>query len=141
MQTNNKRHNDESKSPFVKTVKEASLLSKEVNTVVRYDKADMMKFIFKPMNGLDSFRQKCENMVHAPDGRYISSYGADVHKLAPILEVISEVLSDMYFEDSPEDCGDHHIQSAIDCLQVASRHLIKNATTTDKFNHPEFTNY
>jgi len=141
MQTNNKRHNDVSTSPFVKTVKEASLLSKEVNTVVRYNKADMMKFIFKPMNDLDSFRQKCEDIVHTPDRRYISSYGADVHKLAPLLEVISEVLSDPYFEYSPNDCGDHHIQDAIDCLQVASRHLIKNATISEKFNHPEFTNY
>ena len=119
MQTNNKRHNDESKLHFVKTIKEASLLSKEVNTVVRYNKADMMKFIFKPMNDLDSFRQKCADTAHSPDN------GANVHKLAPLLEVISEVLSDPYFEYSPKDCGDHHIQDAIDCLQVAARHLIK----------------
>ena len=108
MKTNNKRHND------VPT----KLLSKEVNTVVKYNKADMMKFIFKPMNDLDSFRQKCAD--------------TNVHKLAPLLEVISEVLSDPYFEYSPNDCGDHHIQSAIDCLQVASRHLIKNATINEE---------
>jgi len=125
MQTNNKRHNDVSTSPFVKTVKEASLLSKEVNTVVKYNKADMMKFIFKPMNGLDSFRQKCEEIAHTPDN------GANVHKLAPLIETISEVLNDPYFEFSPEDNGDHHIQDAIDCLQVASRHLIKNATINE----------
>ena len=107
MKTNNKRHND------VPT----KLLSKEVNTVVKYNKADMMKFIFKPMNDLDSFRQKCAD--------------TNVHKLAPLLEVISEVLSDPYFEYSPNDCGDHHIQDAIDCLQVASRHLIKNATINE----------
>jgi hypothetical protein len=122
MKTNNKRHNDVSKSPFVKTVKEASLLSKEVNTVVKYNKADMMKFIFKPMNTSTFFRQKCVDIAHNP------VIGANVHKLAPLIETISEVLSDPYFEYSPEDCGDHHIQSAIDCLQVASRHLIKNAT-------------
>jgi len=107
MQTNNKRHNDVS----------TKLLSKEVNTIVRYSEDKMKEFIFKPMNNLDSFRKKCAD--------------TNVHKLAPLLEVISEVLSDPYFEYSPEDCGDYHIQSAIDCLQVASRHLIKNATINE----------
>ena len=95
------------------------LKTKSVNTVVRYSKDKMMELIFTPMNQLDSFRQKCEDIAHSPDN------GANVHKLAPMLEVISEVLSDPYYEHSPNDCGDHHIQDAIDCLQVAARHLIK----------------
>ena len=68
---------------------------------------------------LGSFKQKCEDIAHAPNS------GENVHKLAPLIEVISEVLSDPYYEYSPEDCGDHHIQDAIDCLRVAARHLIK----------------
>jgi hypothetical protein len=97
------------------------LKTKSVNTVVRYSKEKMMELIFTPMNHVkfDLFRQRCEDIAHSP------SNGANVHKLAPMLEVISEVLSDPYFEYSPNDCGDHHIQDAIDCLQVAARHLIK----------------
>ena len=94
-------------------------LSKEINTVVRYKKDKQSEFIFTPMEKLDSFRKKCEDIAHSPNN------GANVHRLAPLLEVISEVLGDPYYEYSPEDCGDHHIQDAIDCLQVAARHLIK----------------
>ena len=98
-------------------------MARRVNSVVRYDSNKVDKFIFAPMRDLKTFRKKCENVAHSP------SNGANVHKLAPLLEVISEVLGDPYYEHSPNDCGDHHIQGAIDCLQVAARHLTKATPT------------
>ena len=91
----------------------------QLDTVVRYKPSQVKELIVKPMNQLDSFRQKCDDIAHAPNN------GENVHKLAPLIEVISEVLSDPYYEYSPNDCGDHHIQDAIDCLRIAARHLIK----------------
>ena len=98
------------------------LKTRSVNTVVRYCPDKAKKLIFAPMRSSQPvyfLREKLEDMAHSP------SNGANVNKLAPIIEMISEVLSDPYYEASPEDCGDHHIQDAIDCLKVAARHLIK----------------
>jgi hypothetical protein len=100
-----------------------TLVLREVNSIVRYSPDKVDKLIFRPMSKLLEFREKCENIAHSP------SNGANVHKLAPLLEVISEVLSDPYYEHSPNECGDHHIQDAIDCLQVAARHLTKATPT------------
>ena len=100
-----------------------TLVLREVNSIVRYSPDKVDKLIFRPMNKLLEFREKCENIAHSP------SNGANVHKLAPLIEVISEVLSDPYDEYSPNECGDHHIQDAIDCLRIAARHLTKATPT------------
>ena len=102
------------------TDKDREILKAQMDILKERSKSDnQSELIFTPMSKLLEFRQKCEDIAHSP------SNGANVHKLAPLIEVISEVLSDPYYEHSPEDCGDHHIQDAIDCLRVAARHLIK----------------